>query len=146
MLHRVVLFPEGSEGESSPVSCMSASPSFSRAPWTWTKLSVRGGWQCSFHWLMLRFSKRPFFKGTVLYIVCVFVWAAHGHMHTWRSKTSQQSRFPPLVSAHKASPWQLRQNLSTWKRSICFFFFFFYFVFFLIWFPAAKNQLPHNNH
>lgn len=56
-------------------------------------------------------------KGTVLYIglcVCVrvFVWATHGHMHTWRSTTSQQSRFPLLVSAHKASPWQLRQKIS----------------------------------
>lgn len=71
----------------------------------------------------------------------VFVWAAHGHMHTWRSKTSQQSRFPPLVSAHKASPWQLRQNLSTWKQSFfffsCFNFFFTrFFAFTEICFPT----------
>lgn len=87
------------------------------------------------YWLMLRFSKqRPLLKGTVLYIgLCVCVWAAHGHMHTWRIKTSQQSLFPPLVSAHKASPWQLRQNLSTWKQSICFLFFFCLIFLFLIW-------------
>lgn len=101
---------------------------------------------------MLRFSKQwPFFQGTILYIVlCVCVslyvhlcghlsmWAVHGHMHTWRSKTSPQIQIPPVVSAHKASPWQLRQNLSTWKHSISFFFYLFT-LFCLIWFFAWTN-------
>lgn len=92
-----------------------------------------------FYWLMLRFSKRPFHQRhrTVHWSACVFVWAAYGHMHTWRSKTSQQSWFPPLVSAHKASPWQLRQKSLNMKTEHLSFFFLFLIFVFLLWFLAV---------
>lgn len=80
-------------------------------------------------------SKAPY---CTLVCVCLFVWATHGHMHTWRSKTSQQSRFLPLVSAHKASPWQLRQNLNMKTERLSFFRLI---LVFLAWF-LALTKIP----
>lgn len=137
MLHHIVV--EGSKGEPSSICRRSSPPSLVKSSECGQTLLLGAG--DVLYWLMLRFSKqRPFFEGTVLYIgLWVFVWAAHGHMHTWRSKTSQQSRFPPLVSAHKASPWQLRQNLSTWKQSM---FFFSCFNLFIRFFAFTEISFP----
>lgn len=105
-------------------------PSISKVLHVWIRLDSENGEVL--YWGSL--SNDQFFEGTVQYIglcVCVGVltWAAHEHMHTRRSKTGPQSRFHPLVSAHKASPWQLRQKKSPdiktklffLVRLICFF-------------------------
>lgn len=124
---------------------LSASPLlFNKVLCMWMSAVSLEGWRRSIPAdVEVQEKRRAFFKGTVLYIglclCCVYVGRTWAHAYMEKAKKPvKQSRFPPPVSAHKASPWQLRQKSLDMKTQHLFFFF----LIFFLWSDSLLFKIP----
>lgn len=96
-------------------------------------LRFSGGTAGVLYRLMLRFSESDEHSSKAPYctLVCVcvvFMWAAHGHMHTWRKrKTSQTKSIPSTGVSPQGITMTTKAKISRRENTASVFFFLSYF-------------------